>query len=186
MSEANCLSNSWLLSTLWGTHIQCPSQVTRGDLCIYIVHIFPHTFTEGRLSAFFAPGCIITGLCVHTHHRSLWAGLHFSFHFPCAVHMSKPWCIYQETVINKKHEPSLSHNRFPFSVIECHIIPEAMGASFRVDAVNSPQATPGRHGAWAAATIANLHVPIQLHPHKQIWFVKDSCLKNRCSSWSDE
>lgn len=44
--------------------------------------------------------------------------LHVSFHFPSAVHsavhISRPGSIYQDTVINNKHEPSLRHSCLSF------------------------------------------------------------------------
>lgn len=69
--------------------------------------------------------------------------------------------IHQEAVINKKCEPSLIHNCFPFLVMEGFRIPKVTGASTRVDTVNSHQAGwfQGEPcGAGGAAMVANLWV----------------------------
>lgn len=86
--------------------------------------------------------------------------------------MSKPWSMYQDTVIKNKHEPSLRHKYFPFLGIECCIIPKATWASTSGDIFGYyKEGWFNGENVWsaeAAATIPNLQFYVQLYPYKSV------------------
>lgn len=172
-----CLPNIWLLNILEEEPSKCPFELKRGEFGIYIS--YTPTYLHVTPSACVSLCSVVSSCmsCVDIHIHSLWAALHVSFHFPCAVHsavhLSKPWSIYRDTVINNKHEPSLRHNCFPSLVMECFIIPKALGLPLVVDGTSL---VPGRwfHGenVWRASLLLQLKICILMF---------NSILKSRSS-----